>query len=192
MKIAVIDLDGCIADDRWRREYIGNKSDAEWDAYHSRCVSDDLNEEGIKLIARAMPFDIVLYNTGRPAKHRFRTAAWLHTKEFPGIQRIYSQGRHVGTENSGGGISLAILGDLATELYMRPDGCKTPTAKQKAYQLSWFLTSIGSKREPWDIFCYDDRRDVLESYQEFFSSCRGARLEIPDINVNLIQIGDPK
>jgi hypothetical protein len=78
MKYQIIDLDGCISDDRWRRHLIESPVDGRWsnqtrfENYHSCCVRDNL------VNAHEIRYDLKhIVLTGRPVRWRQPTEDWL-------------------------------------------------------------------------------------------------------------------
>jgi len=77
----IIDLDGCISDDRWRRNLIQPSliGQARFDAYHDLCHKDlALNLNAV------IPGHAIIVITGRPTRVRERTEVWL--REVAGLQ----------------------------------------------------------------------------------------------------------
>jgi hypothetical protein len=71
---AILDLDGCIADDRRRLPLIDPKAPDPWAAYHAGCYEDPLiNEPLLTLCCR---YSIAFF-TGRPSIWRAHTNGWL-------------------------------------------------------------------------------------------------------------------
>lgn len=71
----IFDLDNCISDDGWRFGYLSDESLSRryrFANYHSRCIYDELNLEGIQ----KLPENILIF-TGRPSKYYNETATWL-------------------------------------------------------------------------------------------------------------------
>lgn len=75
MKWVIFDLDGCLADDRWRRPLIDLAADDPWGAYHAECHKDPfINSHLIcDLPAHFMP----IIFTARPERFREQTERWL-------------------------------------------------------------------------------------------------------------------
>lgn len=74
MKIAVFDLDGCIADDRWRRDLI---EPGDWTEYHARCGEDEpANREVV--IEHKLCNHHLAFVTSRPHSVHGQTLNWLH------------------------------------------------------------------------------------------------------------------
>jgi hypothetical protein len=92
MSILILDLDNCISDDEWRREFIDwSQTDTtlRYASYHDRCGQDQV---GNRMLFDNNPHDIVVF-TSRPERVRRITEEWLVKHIVP-----------------------------AQELFMRPDG----------------------------------------------------------------------
>jgi len=71
----IIDLDGCIADDRWRRSRIlPGDAEGRFREYHSLCGMDDV------LNINEIRSERVIVITGRPVRHKAETLRWLYRK----------------------------------------------------------------------------------------------------------------
>lgn len=73
MKTIILDLDGCIADDRHRQHLIKGNS---WETYHQECHKDKLINAGCIELCRALEI-IPTIVTGRPRSVRSQTMTWL-------------------------------------------------------------------------------------------------------------------
>jgi len=94
--IQIVDLDGCIADDRWRRELIQPTGKDKFHEYHAVSHLDfpvNINE----IVA---PEVIVL--TGRPVAYREQTLAWLG-------ETAYVRPLHIIMRNNGDYSNAVIL-----------------------------------------------------------------------------------
>ncbi len=70
----IIDLDGCIADDRRRQPLINPEATDPWATYHAGCDEDPLiNEHILELAANHAP----VFFTARPDSVRAKTLEWL-------------------------------------------------------------------------------------------------------------------
>lgn len=70
----ILDLDGCISDDRRRLPMLGPKvgrTGKHWDAYHSLCFTDPASNHHV-WHGRS---DLIIL-TGRPQRYGFKTWAW--------------------------------------------------------------------------------------------------------------------
>jgi len=81
--IAVLDIDGVIADVRHRLHHLARKP-KDWDGFFSHMVDDPLLPEGLALAESfaADGHDIV-YVTGRPVEYRDLTLSWLRAHALP-------------------------------------------------------------------------------------------------------------
>jgi hypothetical protein len=80
--LAVIDLDGVIADVRPRLVHIqGNRRD--WDAFFAGIPDDDVLPEGRAVLERLAGDHEIVYLTGRPERTRPDTEAWLERHDLP-------------------------------------------------------------------------------------------------------------
>lgn len=136
--VVIFDLDGCISDDRWRREYIDNLRTGapHWEDYHDRAQMDHpVNEPIVDRHLRTA--DRIMFSTARPDRYRVRTENWLR-RHFvdPGEERVI--------------------------LAMRPEGDLSPSATMKIAAL--YAHGI----TPDEVTAaYDDREDVIAAYREW-------------------------
>lgn len=86
-RISIVDLDGCISDDRWRRHLIGEANGAK-DRYHEyhKCL---LRDEPANL--HEIVGDQFVIITGRPVRYRELTTLWLRDV---GIEPLYTMMRN--------------------------------------------------------------------------------------------------
>lgn len=147
----ICDLDGCLSDDRWRRNLLpeGQGKNAEaYDRYHSLCDSDEL----VQSVFGDLMYDafdeedrqvaLFVFVTARPDRHDYRakTEYWLS-------QNFVDTTEYV--------------------LLMRPNQSVLPSPITKINLLNTFFA--GEHCDPIDgwskvISAYDDRLDVLEAY----------------------------
>ena len=74
--IAVVDIDGVIADARHRLHHItGGHRD--WDRFFAAAVGDPPHPEGLALVATLAADHDVVFLTGRPGRYRSMTERWL-------------------------------------------------------------------------------------------------------------------
>jgi Leu/Phe-tRNA-protein transferase len=83
----IIDLDGCISDDRWRRARI---KDAGWPVYHALCDLDKLINAQV-VWPHLTDFVII---TGRPEAFREKTEIWLAKQKLPAPRAIFMRTDH--------------------------------------------------------------------------------------------------
>ena len=80
--IAVIDLDGVVADVRHRLHHLDAKP-RDWDAFFAGIPDDPVLAEGRAVVDRLAPDHDVVYLTGRPERTRPATEAWLRRHRLP-------------------------------------------------------------------------------------------------------------
>jgi hypothetical protein len=80
--IAVIDLDGVVADVRHRLCHL-DKKPRDWDAFFAGIPDDPVLAEGRAVLDRVAPDHEVVYLTGRPERTRAATEAWLRAHRLP-------------------------------------------------------------------------------------------------------------
>ena len=74
--LAIVDLDGVVADVRHRLHHIrGRRKD--WDAFFAAAARDDVHPEGAAVVATLAASHEVVFVTGRPAHLRGVTEGWL-------------------------------------------------------------------------------------------------------------------
>lgn len=75
MNIHVIDIDGTISDDSWRRHYL-IKNPPDYTGYNCGCDLDDpMNHDLVEYVPET---DILLFLTARPRRYREPTERWLY------------------------------------------------------------------------------------------------------------------
>jgi len=80
--IAVIDLDGVLADVRHRLRHLESKP-REWDAFFDGIPDDPVLTEGRAVVERLAADHDLVYLTGRPERTRPATEAWLARHRLP-------------------------------------------------------------------------------------------------------------
>lgn len=75
-KIAVIDLDGVVADVRHRLPMI-EQHPKDWDGFFAACANDPVLPEGLEMIQRLAEDHQIIYLSGRPESCRESTEKWL-------------------------------------------------------------------------------------------------------------------
>lgn len=80
--IAVLDIDGVLADVRHRLHHLTSKP-KDWDGFFSAAPSDPLLVEGLEVAIDLAADHEVVYLTGRPERCRSDTQAWLAKYGFP-------------------------------------------------------------------------------------------------------------
>jgi hypothetical protein len=135
----IFDIDGCIADDRPRRDKLPKHKDAkngDFDEYHEGSWSDDaMNEEFIRNAIRFQREDDIeiVFITARPAKYDGQTRAWI----------------------------AARFGLFEYDLWMRPDDNVMGSPELKLWLIEQAQIPINQIRA-----AYDDRPDVLDAYDK--------------------------
>ncbi len=99
--IAIVDLDGVVADVRHRLHFLQNRP-KDWDGFFAAAAADPAHPEGLAVVARLADDHEIVFVTGRPDRLRRDTVEWLET---------YGIGEH--------------------RLFMRPDGDRRPAAQVK-------------------------------------------------------------
>jgi hypothetical protein len=85
--IAVVDIDGVVADARHRLHHItGGRRD--WDRFFAAAVDDPPHSEGLALVATLAGDHDVVFLTGRPGRYRSMTERWLDDHGLGGHQLI--------------------------------------------------------------------------------------------------------
>jgi hypothetical protein len=139
--IAIFDIDGCIADDVWRRERIPESANSslEYDFYHSGCNSDVPLYEGATFLRwHIANGDFIVFCTARPFKVAEKTVNWI--KEHFDISPVSE---------------FMIL--------MRKDDDNRSALDVKSEMVGWIRTyekESGRKI----IAAYDDRQDIVAMY----------------------------
>src|SRR4051812_11239583 len=80
--IAVIDLDGVLADVRHRLRHL-ESGRRDWDAFFAGIPADEVLPEGRAVVERLAGDHEIVYLTGRPERTRQDTEAWLEQHRLP-------------------------------------------------------------------------------------------------------------
>ena len=80
--IAVIDLDGVLADVRHRLHHL-ERQPHNWDGFFAGIPDDPVLAEGRAVVDRLAPDHDLVYLTGRPERTRKATEAWLQRHGLP-------------------------------------------------------------------------------------------------------------
>jgi hypothetical protein len=142
--IVIFDLDGCTADDEWRKEYIQKDNPdlvAMYKNYHDRCEQDSVLPAAKAIIdaCRADGHKICFF-TGRPIEYKDATMRWLK-KQFDF------------TEAEG------------YLLCMREANDHRPSVEVKADMVGMVRNAFPTARI---LGAYDDREDIVQMYRSTF------------------------
>lgn len=80
--IAVIDLDGVVADVRHRLHHLDRRP-SDWDAFFAGIPDDPVLPEGRAVVDQLAADHDIVYLTGRPERTRPATGAWLRRHRLP-------------------------------------------------------------------------------------------------------------
>ena len=80
--VAVIDIDGVVADVRHRLHLVERKP-KQWDAFFAAAADDPPLAEGVELVRALAAEHDVLWLTGRPERTRAATERWLAAQDLP-------------------------------------------------------------------------------------------------------------
>lgn len=80
--LAVIDIDGVLADVRHRLKYV-DRHPKDWDAFFAAAVDDPPLEMGLDTVRRLAEVHEVVYLSGRPERCRADTVAWFARHGLP-------------------------------------------------------------------------------------------------------------
>jgi hypothetical protein len=74
--VAVVDIDGVVADARHRRHHIAGRR-RDWERFFAAAGDDPPHPEGLALVATLAADHDVVFLTGRPGRYRSATERWL-------------------------------------------------------------------------------------------------------------------
>ncbi|MCL9761563.1 hypothetical protein [Frankia sp. AiPa1] len=80
--LAVIDVDGVVADVRHRLRFL-RASPGDWEAFFAAAPADPPLTEGVELVCQLARDHEVVWLTGRPERSRADTARWLRDQGLP-------------------------------------------------------------------------------------------------------------
>jgi len=92
LPIAVIDLDGVLADVRHRLHFL-ESSPKDWDGFFAGIPDDPVLPEGRAVVARLAEDHELIYLTGRPESTRPETEAWLERHGLPRAKVVMRRAR---------------------------------------------------------------------------------------------------
>lgn len=146
------DLDGCVADDRWRRDRlpasVGNDGfpPEAYDAYHRLCYGDAVNRAALAVVLeKAMDLDCnqrsdILFVTSRPNRDwvLWATRVWI-AEAFAPLEISY-------------------------KLLYRPADSRERSPELKARLVSEYF--LQHDVHGWNrvVAAFDDRQDILDAY----------------------------
>ncbi|HVQ87115.1 MAG TPA: hypothetical protein VMT88_02935 [Actinomycetes bacterium] len=81
-QLAVLDIDGVLADVRHRLHHLDSRP-KNWDAFFGDAPDDPLLEEGLEVALDLARGHDIVYLTGRPERCRLDTQTWLDRYGFP-------------------------------------------------------------------------------------------------------------
>jgi len=90
--IAVIDLDGVLADVRHRLRFL-ESSPKDWDGFFAGIPDDPVLPEGRAVVDRLACDHELIYLTGRPEATRSQTERWLEQHELPRARLVMRRAR---------------------------------------------------------------------------------------------------
>jgi hypothetical protein len=90
--IAVVDLDGVLADVRHRLRHL-EKGHKDWEAFFAGIPGDPALPEGMAVLHRLLEDHEVVLLTGRPERTREATEAWLEAQRLPRLRLIMRRER---------------------------------------------------------------------------------------------------
>jgi hypothetical protein len=85
--VAVIDIDGVLADVRHRLHFLESKP-KDWDSFFAGIPDDPVLPEGRAVVERLAADHEIVYLTGRPESCRPPTEAWLSRNDLPHARLI--------------------------------------------------------------------------------------------------------
>ena len=85
--LAVIDLDGVIADVRYRLHHLEAKP-KDWDAFFAAARNDEAHPEGLVIVDTLSKDHEIVFLTGRPEHLREETIAWLDRHDLGGHRLV--------------------------------------------------------------------------------------------------------
>ena len=106
--LAVVDLDGVVADVRHRLHHLEGRAD--WGSFFAAAVDDPPHEEGLAVVARLAADHEVVYLTGRPESCRGDTERWLEAHGIGGHRLVM---RPEGVRRPAATLKRALLAELA-------------------------------------------------------------------------------
>jgi hypothetical protein len=145
--VAVVDIDGVVADVRHRLEYVMTRP-KDWDAFFAAARHDPPHDEGIFLVRRLARDHDVIFLTGRPDRLRRDTSAWLEQHGIGGHRLVM---RPDGDRRPAARVKLELVRELARErsiaVVVDDDPMVLATMKEAGYltlHADWEARSTGA------------------------------------------------
>lgn len=107
--LAVVDIDGVVADVRHRLVHVRRRP-KDWDAFFAAAEHDPPHDEGVALVRHLAREHEVVFLTGRPARLRDDTVAWLRRHGLDGHRLVM---RPEGDRRPAALVKRSLLDDLA-------------------------------------------------------------------------------
>ena len=137
-KIIILDMDGCISNDKWRRDKLLDKRNTEvstWKEYFDLCPQDvPIPSTLFTLDLLKEHYDIVV-STGRPDSIKKETLEWLKTN----------------------------CEITPYAIFMRPQGVYSSNSITKSNNLDNIIESL--EVHPSDITAFEDNTDAIDMYK---------------------------
>jgi hypothetical protein len=110
-QLAIIDIDGVIADVRHRLHHLDRRP-KNWKAFFAEATVDPVHPEGAAVVATLAADNEIVFVTGRPEHLRDDTVAWLDRNGFGGHQLLM---RAEGDRRPAATVKAEIVHDLAAQ-----------------------------------------------------------------------------
>ena len=111
LPLAIIDLDGVVADVRHRLHHLEVRP-KEWDAFFAAARDDDAYPEGLAIVDTLGQDHEIVFLTGRPARLRDATLEWLDRHGLGGHRLVMRSERD---RRPASVVKLELLEDLARD-----------------------------------------------------------------------------
>ena len=85
--LAIVDIDGVVADVRHRLHHVESRP-KDWDAFFAAAVEDPPHPEGVAVVQRLAADHEIVFLTGRPRWLRAATEAWLEANGVGGHRLV--------------------------------------------------------------------------------------------------------
>lgn len=160
--LVVVDLDGCMADERHRLPKLPravNPTQQSWVRFHQGCIGDPVMNADLLLSLIQRHVDPsrnvqLVFVTARPEAVRFETASWISSRLFP---RLLEEARLKDVS-----AARHFYSNQSWSLLMRPPNIKASSPNLKCALISDFTDDPAR----YIALAVDDRADVLEAYEE--------------------------